>query len=108
MANFMEHRMDRRIKLSMSAEIWLRGDYLSCFKTEDIGLGGLGLFGVDQRLCERDLVTVKAGYNYLAQSWQFERKAMVVYRDDRRLGMMWIDSDTNFTNTLADVEVIAA
>ena len=104
----MEHRNGRRIQRALPLELWRGNHLLKNCRSNDFGQGGLSLTGVSDILREGELLTIKVAAGSLNSARQFERKAMVVYQSQNRLGLMWADVDTDFFTVLTAVNNIAA
>ena len=104
----MEHREGKRIMGDFYAEV-VHGDKPhGCCSVTNISQGGVFLSGLENKVNERDLLTLKIHYGIASKPSVFERRAMVVHLSDNDLGLMWVDTQSNFLAILNTMNEIAA
>ncbi len=81
--------------------------YGSCSST-NISQGGVFLSGLEYKVNEEDLLTLKIHYGIASKPSVFERRAMVVHLSDNDLGLIWVDTQSDFLAIFNSMDEIAA
>lgn len=104
----MEHREGKRIMAGFYVEV-VHGDksYGSCSAT-NISQGGVFLSGLEYKVNEGDLLTLKIHYGIASKPSVLERRAMVVHLSRNDLGLIWVETQSNFLAIFNSMPKIAA
>lgn len=104
----MEHRVGKRVTGNFYVEV-VHGDKShGCCTVANIGDGGVCLSGLENGVNEGDFLTLKFFCGANPKPSFFERRAMVVYLSDNDLGLMWVDTQSNFLAIINTMNKIAA
>jgi hypothetical protein len=91
-----------------NVEVVHGGKSHGCCSATNISVGGMFLSGLEKKANERDFLTLKTHYEIASKPSVFERRAMVVHSSDNGLGLMWVDTQSDFLAIINIMNEIAA
>ncbi|MFT6388460.1 MAG: hypothetical protein ACJAUP_001842 [Cellvibrionaceae bacterium] len=104
----MEHRRNYRIPSNIPASIKRKQFFLGDYQTCDINAGGACIVDDKYHLNKGNFVTLEIKYNKGEHTASYFMKAVVVYRHNKKVGLMWADYDPKFSCFLQQVASLAA
>jgi hypothetical protein len=102
----MEHRRGHRLNTTQAVSISTHLKLLGHFFTRDISAGGLSVTDIDGQLSKGDFIYLNV--NSGAPLNGDGMKAIVVYRDKQKVGLMWADHYPNISSFLQEMQGFAA
>ena len=98
----MEHRIGRRIAISVEVELWNGHQRCGCYTTGNIGAGGIFVKHCEDAIGHNDFLTAKISSCTFSGAASRSLTALVVHKSENGAGLMWADYDANFLSTLED------
>lgn len=98
----MEHRIGRRVAVSVEVELWSGRERYGCYTTGNIGAGGIFVKHCQDVIGSNDFLTAKISPCVFSGDTPRSLTALVVHKSESGAGLMWADYDANFLATLED------
>lgn len=104
----MEHRRAYRLNTNLLARIQNQQFSLDHYHACNISSGGVCIIDNKHRLNKGEFVNLQIKCNDSRHSSSYFMKAIVVYRDGDKAGLMWANYDPNFSYFLQEAASLAA